>query len=149
MVRVVLDTNVIVSATILRKDHPAQVLDLWRKGEVEVAISPSILKEVKDVLRRPRIARRQWLNKEEVEALIRRLGQSCILTPGRLALRVVEEDPEDDKFIVCALEAKADYIISGDLHLRNLGKYRGVKIVSPREFLEAMRRKYAEKKQDS
>ncbi|RLF70536.1 MAG: putative toxin-antitoxin system toxin component, PIN family [Thermoplasmata archaeon] len=141
MVRVVLDTNIIVSATILKRGHSAQILDLWREGEIEVAISPSILKEIEDVLKRPRIVKQQWLKKEEVEALIKRLGQSCVLTPGRLALRVVEEDPADDKFIVCALEAEADYIVSGDIHLRNLGEYRGIKIVPPREFLEAIRPK--------
>ncbi len=141
MVRVVLDTNIIVSATILKRGHSAQILDLWREGEIEVAISPSILKEIEEVLKRPRIVKQQWLKKEEVEALVERLRQSCVLTPGRLALRVVEEDPADDKFIVCALEAEADYIVSGDIHLRNLGEYRGIKIVPPREFLEAIRRK--------
>ena len=140
MVRVVLDTNIIVSATILKRGHSAQILDLWREGEIEVAISPSIL-EIEHVLKRPRIVKQQWLKKKEVEALVERLRQSCVLTPGRLALRVVEEDPADDKFIVCALEAEADYIVSGDIHLRNLGEYRGIKIVPPREFLEAIRPK--------
>lgn len=136
MTRVVLDTNIIVSATILEKGHSAQVLDLWREGEIEVAVSPQILEEIEEVLKRPRIVRQQWMANQDPKALIRRLRETGIVTPGEMGLKVVEEDPDDDKFIVCALEAGAGYIVSGDPHLTNLGEYQGVKVVSPREFLK-------------
>lgn len=135
MIRAVLDTNIIISATILKEGHSAQVLDLWRRGEIELAISPQILEEVAEVIQRPRITRQQWITEKEAGDLIKKLWESSILSPGRLDLKVVKEDPEDDKFLICALEAGADYIVSGDPHLKNLKEFRGIRIVTPREFL--------------
>jgi len=140
MIRVVLDTNIITSTTILAEGHSSQVLDLCEKKEIEVILSPPILKEIEDVLNRPRIVKQQWMTQEEVQLLIRRLRQSGIITPGSLDLRVVQDDPDDDKFIVATLEGDADYIdiVSGDPHLKRLKEYQGIKILSPAEFLEIM-----------
>jgi putative PIN family toxin of toxin-antitoxin system len=69
MIRVVLDTNVITSATILAEGHSSQVLDLWQKGEIEVVLSPPILEEIQDVLSRHRIVKQQWMTQEEVQLL--------------------------------------------------------------------------------
>jgi len=138
MIRVVLDTNIIVSATILRKGHSAQVLDLWREEKIELAVSLPILEEMRKVLKRARIIKQQSMVQQDVKALIEGFRESGILTSGRLDLEVVREDPEDDKFIICAVEAGADYIVSGDTHLLKLKEYQGIKIVPPREFLRLM-----------
>jgi len=55
-----------------------------------------------------------------------------------LKIKVIDQDPADDKFIIAALEARADYIVSGDQHLLELGAYKNIKIVSPREFVEIL-----------
>lgn len=136
MIRVVLDTNIITSATILAEGHSSQVLDLWEKKKIEVVLSPPILEEIEDVLNRPRIVKQQWMTREEVQLLLGRLRRSSIITPAALDLRVVQDDPDDDKFIVAALEGDADYIASGDPHLKRLKEYRGIKILSPAEFLD-------------
>lgn len=136
MIKVVLDTNVITSATILAGGHSSQVLDLWEKGEIEVVLSPPILEEIEDVLNRPRIMKQQWMTREEVQLLVRRLRQSSTVTAGALDLQVVQDDPDDDKFIVAALEGGADYIVSGDPHLKKLKNYQEIKILPPAEFLE-------------
>ena len=138
MIRVVLDTNIIVSATILRKGHSAQVLDLWREEKIELAVSLPILAEMGKVLKQARIIRQQSMAQQDVKALIEGFRESGILTSGRLDLEVVREDPEDDKFIICAVEARADYIVSGDSHLLKLKEYQGIRIVPPREFLRLM-----------
>lgn len=138
MIRVVLDTNIIVSATILRKGHSAQVLDLWREEKIELAVSLPILEEMKKVLKQARIIKQQSMAQQDVKALIEGFRESGILTSGRLDLEVVREDPEDDKFIICAVEARADYIVSGDTHLLKLKEYQGIRIVPPREFLMLM-----------
>ena len=138
MIRVVLDTNIIVSATILRKGHSAQVLDLWREEKIELAVSLPILEEMEKVLKQARIIRQQSMAQQDVKALIEGFRESGILTSGRLDLEVVTEDPEDDKFIICAVEARADYIVSGDTHLLKLKEYQGIRIVPPREFLMLM-----------
>ena len=138
MIRVVLDTNIIVSATILRKGHSAQVLDLWREEKIELAVSLPILEEMRKVLKQARIIKQQSMAQQDVKALIEGFRESGILTSGRLDLEVVTEDPEDDKFIICAVEARADYIVSGDTHLLKLKEYQGIRIVPPREFLMLM-----------
>ncbi len=138
MIRVVLDTNIIVSATILRKGHSAQVLDLWREEKIELAVSLPILEEMGKVLKRARIIRQQSMTQQDVKTLIEGFRESGVLTSGRLDLEVVREDPEDDKFIICAVEAGADYIVSGDTHLLKLKEYQGIRIVPPREFLMLM-----------
>lgn len=138
MIRVVLDTNIIVSATILRKGHSAQVLDLWREEKIELAVSLPILEEMRKVLKRARIIKQQSMAQQDVKALIEGFRESGVLTSGRLDLEVVREDPEDDKFIICAVEARADYIVSGDTHLLKLKEYQGIRIVPPREFLRLM-----------
>ena len=138
MIRVVLDTNIIVSATILRRGHSAQVLDLWREEKIELAVSLPILEEMRKVLKRARIIKQQSMAQQDVKALIEGFRESSILTSGRLDLEVVREDPEDDKFIICAVEAGADYIVSGDTHLLKLKEYQGIRIVPPREFLRLM-----------
>ncbi len=138
MIRVVLDTNIIVSATILRRGHSAQVLDLWREEKIELAVSLPILEEMRKVLKRARIIKQQSMAQQDVKALIEGFRESGILTSGRLDLEVVREDPEDDKFIICAVEARADYIVSGDTHLLKLKEYQGIRIVPPREFLRLM-----------
>ena len=138
MIRVVLDTNIIVSATILRKGHSAQVLDLWREEKIELAVSLPILEEMRKVLKQARIIKQQSMAQQDVKALIEGFRESGILTSGRLDLELVGEDPEDDKFIICAVEARADYIVSGDTHLLKLKEYQGIRIVPPREFLMLM-----------
>jgi len=138
MIRVVLDTNIIVSATILRKGHSAQVLNLWREEKIELAVSRPILEEMGKVLKRARIIKQQSMAQQDVKALIEGFRESGVLTSGRLDLEVVREDPEDDKFIICAVEARADYIVSGDTHLLKLKEYQGIRIVPPREFLMLM-----------
>jgi putative PIN family toxin of toxin-antitoxin system len=138
MIRVVLDTNIIISATILRKGHSAQVLDLWREEKIELAVSLPILEEMRKVLKRARIIKQQSMAQQDVKALIEGFRESGVLTAGRLDLEVVKEDPEDDKFIICAVEAGADYIVTGDTHLLKLKEYQGIRIVPPREFLRLM-----------
>jgi len=138
MIRVVLDTNIIISATILKEGHSAQVLDLWREEKIELAFSIPILEEMEKVLTRPRIINQQWMTQGDIRALIEGFRKSGVFTRGRLDLEVVREDPEDDKFIICALEAGAEYIVSGDTHLLKLREYQGIRVVPPRKFLMLM-----------
>lgn len=62
------------------------------------------------------------------------------IIPGILHVNLILADPDDDKIIVCVLEAGADYIITGDPHLLTLKEYRGIRIVTPRAFLEILDR---------
>lgn len=138
--KVLIDTNVLISTTITPKGNPAKILKIWRDGKLEVIISPEILKEIREVFFRPKIKKLSFWTDKQRNQLIEDLANIGLLVPGSLKLKVVIEDPHDDKFVIAAVEGKADYIITGDLHLKNLGSYKGIKIVSPKEFVKILKR---------
>ena len=137
MIRVVLDTNVIVSGILNDSGSPGRVLQAALEGSQLLLItSAAILREVAAVLQRPQIARRHGWNSRETTLFLARLSGVSVLTPGRIRLNVVAEDPSDDMFLAAALEGDAAYVVSGDRHLLRLGDYRGVAILSPAQFLD-------------
>ena len=135
MYRAVLDTNVIVSGVITDHGAPFQVLQRWRDRNFAVVTSKPILQEVERVLNYPKIKRKRHLTEENIKGAMELLRKYGILTPADITVKAVPEDPADDKFVVAAVEAEADYIVSGDRHLRDLGSYQGIRILSPDEFL--------------
>ena len=135
--RVVLDTNVFVSALFWR-GYPFIVLNLCLELEVQLVVSEDILQEVIKILTEER---KFELTQEEVEIYSEILRNSVeVVTPVQ-KLKVVKEDPTDDKFIECALAGEADYIISGDKHLLGLKEYEDIKILTSAEFLRILHRK--------
>lgn len=133
--RVVLDANQFVSAVLVSHGHPAQILKAWREGRFELVVSPPILAEVRRVLLYPRLQRKHGWSEAEVDTFLDRLRAAARIVPGQLDLRVVPEDPTDDKYVSCTVEAGAEYIVSGDEHLKSLGEYQGVRILAPAAFL--------------
>lgn len=141
MLKVVIDTNVFVSATITEKGKPSQILKAWRVKKLEVIISPEILKEIGQVIFKPKIKKVSfWTDKERYQ-FIKDLAKICIFTLGSLKFKKIIKHASDHKFLVAAVEGKADYIVSGDRHLRDLKIYRGIKIVSVAEFLQILENK--------
>lgn len=134
--RVVMDTNVFVSAAINPHGAPAQVLDAWRDHQYELVISPSILEEVLEVIKRPSIRSRHGWSDKEIEVFFRGLQLFAVVTPDEMTIAEVEDDPDDDKFLACAVEGAADYIISGDPHLLDIESYKEIPIINPRQFLD-------------
>lgn len=141
MLKIVIDTNVFISATITEKGKPAQILKAWREKKLEVIISPEILKEIGQVIFRYKIKKISFWTEKERYQFIEDLARICILTPGSLELKQAVKHTQDHKFLVAATEGKADYIASGDYHLRNLGIYKGIEIVSVNEFLQILENK--------
>ena len=141
MLKIVIDTNVFVSATITEKGKPAQILKVWREKKLEVIISPEILKEIGQVVFRHKIKKISFWTEKERYQFIEDLARICILTPGSLQLKQAVKHTQDHKFLVAAIEGKADYIVSGDRHLRDLGVYEGIEIVSASEFLQILENK--------
>ena len=136
--RVVIDTNIFVSAAINPRGALAQVLDAWRDHQYELLISPSILEEVLEVIKRPSIRSRHGWSDEEIEIFFRGLQLFAVITPDDFAIAEVEDDPDDDKFLVCAVEGAADYIISGDPHLLDIEYYQKIPIINPNQFLDTL-----------
>lgn len=139
MILAVLDANVFVSAVLSPKGLPAKVLTAWRGEQFHLIISVVILEEINRVLRYPKIVKRHRWPEERIQTFIEDLAHPAIPTPGELTLNVIEEDPADDRYLECAVEGGANYIVSGDQHLLDLKEYRGIPILSPRAFLEVLK----------
>jgi hypothetical protein len=138
MLRAVVDANVFASATHNPESPPAKVIHAWFRDRFQLILSPAILAEVRRVLHYPRIKKASTWTEVEVAELISLLETNAeIQVPGALDLKVVR-DPTDDKYIVAAVEGQADYIVSGDKDLLDLGRYQSIAIVSPRRFLQIL-----------
>lgn len=129
--RVVLDTNTVVSA-LLFSGISSKLVSLWQKGLITPLLSREILDEYLRVLSYPKFD----LSEGEIKELIQEeiLPYAEVVKPKR-RLRVVQRDPSDNKFLECAVAGKARVIISGDKELLSLGRYRQIPIQSPAQFL--------------
>jgi putative PIN family toxin of toxin-antitoxin system len=130
--RVVLDTNVLISALLFRGRLP-KIVGLWQKGKIIPVISKETFSELMTVLEYPKFS----LTQEETDSIIK-----YEILPYFEIVEVVKDvkgicrDPEDDKFISCAISASADYIVSGDKDLIDLKQYKSIKIIKASEILE-------------
>jgi putative PIN family toxin of toxin-antitoxin system len=131
--QVVIDTNVFVSGLNFR-GRPREVLDLaWRK-QIEVYISPFILEELKRVLEEDF----GW-ERGRIEVTIKRIKKEIIQIQPKTKISVIKEKEVDNRILECGVEGKAQYLISGDKrHLLPLKEYKGMKIVSPAQFLKTI-----------
>jgi putative PIN family toxin of toxin-antitoxin system len=136
--RVVLDTNVLVSGLVAKGGAPRQILDAWLEGQYTLVTSLYLVEELAHVLSYPRIAKRLHLGEEELVAIMAALLSKAELTPGHLHLPGVTRDPKDDAVVACAKEGEADYIVSGDQDLLVLGEYEGIRVITPRQFVEIL-----------
>jgi len=130
--RVVLDTNVLVSALLFRGELSG-VVELWKNGRISPLLSRETFGEFRRVLEYPKFA----LKKKEIKAI---LAEEIL--PYFEVVEITEKaegvcrDPEDDKFISCALSGRADFIVSGDADLCGLGGYRSVRIIRVPDLLK-------------
>jgi len=136
MFKVVIDANLFVSAILTPTGKPAKILDLVLDKKIKLAISFSILGEIREVLLYPHLKKLHGLGEKEIEQKLNRIIKFASFTPGDIKLTVIKADPSDNKYLECAVEGEVDYLISGDRHLKDLGSYSGIKIISPANFLE-------------
>lgn len=140
MIRAVLDTNVIVAGVIKEEGVSGQILKaLFEEGRFILITSPAILEEMRRVLKEENIRKLHGWSDEQIEELVTRLYRVSEVTRGDVRIKVIKEDPDDDKFVACAEEGGAQFIVSGDRHLKELGKYGGIEIISARTFLERLK----------
>ena len=132
--RLVLDTNVLLSALAFPGSKPDQVLQRVRRGDVELSLSPFILAELERVLHdKFRFTKRQTA--ERVNA-IRRMA-TLVEPTERVALVAAKDD--DNRILECALAARSEYLVTGDKeHLLPLRPIGTTKIVTPADFLDVV-----------
>jgi putative PIN family toxin of toxin-antitoxin system len=126
--RVVFDTNIYLSALIFG-GKPLLVFEMVRAGKVQLIASPAILAELAFILS----SKFAW-DDEDIREAIRVFGRQAELVKPSQRLSVLEDDA-DNRVLECALEGKADYIISGDHHLLKLGEFQGIPILRASDFL--------------
>lgn len=135
MIRAVLDTNLVVNYLLTRGTTLARILDHWEQEHFVYLLSPAMLSELKTVVVRPRLRRAMKADPQDLLAVIEADAELIL---GQQRLTGVCRDPKDDIFIACAVEAEADYLVTGDNDLLSLGQYSNVQIVRPAEFLRIL-----------
>jgi putative PIN family toxin of toxin-antitoxin system len=138
--RAVVDTNLFISGLFGKDTLSAALQDLWVHREFELATSIEILREVSRVLQYPRIRERFKPKDENIRRFFRLIFRKAIITKDLYSTDRITDDPSDNIFLACAMEAKADYIVSRDPHLRNLKHFHGVRIIDVSAFVEKVRK---------
>ncbi len=129
--KIVLDTNVFISGVFFG-GPPYQILDAWRHWKIEIVLSQDIFDEYQRIATE---LSRQFKG-IDISVFLDLLTVKAIWVFAPRIPFSVSTDPDDDKFISCALASRTKVIVSGDKHLLNISGFRGVEVLTPRSFLE-------------
>ena len=130
--KIVLDTNILVSALLFKREL-SKIVNLWKEGKIIPVVSKETFEEFRRVLEYPRFS----LTNTEIKSIIEEEVLPFFkVTEITDQVRNVCRDPDDDKFISCAISALADFIVSGDKDLCSLSKYKSVRIINVKDFLK-------------
>ena len=139
MLKLVLDTNTLVSA-FFWKGNEHELFKRIEQGKAKLFVSDEIIEEVKYVINRPKFSDVIKISGQTPEQIIEKIVSVSHLVIGpKLKENVVKEDKKDDKFIECAVNAKADIIVSGDNHLLKIKEYEGIRIIKSADALELLK----------
>jgi putative PIN family toxin of toxin-antitoxin system len=136
--RVVIDTNVIVSAFLSPTGPPAQLLTLLEQEAFELLVSEPILAEYQRALGYRKVRARHGMDNATLVEVIDDLRAVALLVDPTESLEVVPQDAADDMFFECAVTGGAAYIVSGDANVLAVDVFRGIGVVSPALFLELL-----------
>ena len=129
--RVILNTNVFVSGVFFA-GPPYRILEAWRDGELQLVVSEEILEEYQRV--------GETLAEQfpgiNLQPIIDLVTTNAEIFPNQILRGSVCEDPDDDKFIACAIASRCKMIVSGDRHLLKVSGFGGVKVMKPRQFID-------------
>lgn len=129
--KVVIDTNVIVSA-FGWGGKPADIIRLITSGEILNFTSVEMLAELKKVVGYSKLAFSEMLQAEIMEIMF----DISSIVDTHESVYIIDENPEDNKILECAISAGVEFVISGDNHLLKLKIFEGIKIVTPEDFIK-------------
>jgi uncharacterized protein len=132
----VIDTNLFVSGLFGQNNTTAQLQELWIRQEFQLGTSLEIMKEVARVLQYPKIKQRLLADDETIRRFFRLVFRKVVIARDTFQTDKIVSDPTDNKFLACALETKADYIVSGDDHLLSLKHFQIIQIVDAVTFIK-------------
>ncbi len=141
IVKAVVDTNLFVSGTILKRGRSFELLEAWRQGAFTLVMAHEQRAELADVLTREHIAVRYRVTAEDVEALFRRIADLAMDVVVGEPSPVTVRDPQDEPILATAIFGEADYLVTGDkdlLVLRDDSRLRPLRIVTVEEFLREL-----------
>lgn len=131
----VIDTNLFISGLFGQNTTTAQLQELWIQQQFQLGTSLEIMKEVSRVLQYPRVKKRLLDDDEVVRRFFRLVFRKAIVARDDFQTDRIVDDPTDNKFLACALEIKADYIVSGDNHLLSIKHFHRTQIVDAKAFI--------------
>ncbi|MFZ5652536.1 MAG: putative toxin-antitoxin system toxin component, PIN family [Bacillota bacterium] len=136
--KVVLDTNVIISGLLVPDGPPGEIIHLWIENKLTVVLSQALIEEYLEVISRPKFKNMgTLLDRQDILINLIELNRTVFVNPKE-SLVVIQDDPEDNRVLECAAEGAAEFIISGDSHLLGLKEFRRIRIVTPAEFLKSL-----------
>ena len=114
-------------------------MELWINGRFELVTSDEILNELYRVFHKPTIQKHFHPSEDDIEEYLEAIKEKAIITPDLYQTSRIKKDPTDNKFLACAIEAKADFIVSGDKHLKEIKQFHEIRIVDAKTFVEIVR----------
>ncbi len=126
--KIILDTNVLIDALHDNFSYTWRIIDLVLQDKLQAFASDKIFKEYRLIIDRIGI------NSKDKQTLEKFFSKVNIVQPVKNIKNVIPDDPQDEKFIACAVASRANYIISSDAHLLRLEKFKNIKILSPKDF---------------
>lgn len=136
--RAVLDTNILIAGSLSHKGSASSLIERWIEGDFQLVISPAILAEYYDVATRERIKRHFGPTKEKIKKFLNLLTQASLMTQDLYTVERLTTDPSDNKFLACALEGRADYVVSLDHHLLEIKHFHQIQIINLKDFLKIL-----------
>lgn len=136
--RVVLDSNVVVSGLIAPKGVPGRILQAWEEGGFQLIVSPALLLEYRRALGYDRVRERHQRDDDQLDALVSSFARFGVLTDPQHRVAVITADSTDNRILECAESGEATHIVSGDRHLLQIERYADIPILAPRDFIEIL-----------
>ena len=137
MLKIVADTNVLISSLIRRGKPHELILSIDGIG-ARLISSNALMAELTSILAEERIAK--YITKNDAERFLRYIGRRTTLVKVRCRFKVVKDDQKDDLVLNTAYNGRADYIVSGDKHLLPLKEFKGIKIITVNEMFDILKK---------
>jgi putative PIN family toxin of toxin-antitoxin system len=132
MLKLVIDTNVVISALLKPESNPALIMSLILRGDCRLCVTEKIFAEYEEVLGRGKFKK---LNQASVREFLSTLKSRALWVVPKVIIDDVAKDPADNAFLECALESKADFLITGNIAHFPEKKFHRTSIVIPGEFV--------------
>jgi putative PIN family toxin of toxin-antitoxin system len=138
MIKAVLDTNILVSASLFPNGNPANIVKRGLAGDFEVIVSDTILQEFRRCSFKSKLITQYGLNQQKVIDFCSAFLPTATLVISKVGSVAISRDRDDDHVLSAAIMSKANYIVTGDKDLLVLNGFRDVLITAPSDFIELL-----------